>query len=114
MARDPAGDELEQRVRERIRSQLASGSARKGAIARELGLSPRTLDRALARRGTSFRLLVDDVRRELAERCLREGRSSLGEIARSLGYADPANFTRAFRRWAGQNPLSYRRKGGAK
>jgi AraC-like DNA-binding protein len=114
MPRDPDLGDLERRVRSLIRLLLAGGSARKGAAARELGLSPRTLDRELARRGTSFRLLLDDVRRELAELDLREGRRSLGEIARGLGYANPANFTRAFRRWTGQSPRGFRRGAVAK
>jgi len=106
--------DLEKRTRESIRARLASGNPVKKDVAGDVGLSSRSLDRELARRGTSFRTEVDSVRRDLAERRLAERDTTLYRIARELGYSDPANFTRAFRRWTGQNPGSYRLVTGAK
>lgn len=106
--------DLEKRTRESIRARLASGNPAKKEVAGDLGLSGRSLDRELARRGTSFRAVVDSVRRELAERRLVERATTLAQVARELGYTDAANFTRAFRRWTGQSPLGYRRRLGAK
>jgi len=105
---------LAARIRRSIRERLPLGTALKGPIARELGLSPRSIDRELARRGTSFREILDDLRRELAERHLSATSPSLAEVARRLGYANAANFTRAFRRWNGESPRSFRQRAGAK
>lgn len=77
--------------------------------ARSLGLSPRTLQRRLARLGTSFEVLVDQWRREQARQHLAQGAMPVASIARQLGYSDPAHFIRAFRRWEGHAPISWRR-----
>jgi len=106
--------DLEKRTRKSIRARLASGNPLKKEVAGDLGLSARSLDRELGRLGTSFRAEVDSVRRELAERRLAEHATTLSQVASDLGYSDPANFTRAFRRWTGQSPLGYRRRLGAK
>lgn len=73
------------------------------------GLSVRTLRRRLAEEGTSYERLVEEVRCEAALDMLRGGQLRLIDIAYELGYADPANFTRAFRRWTGMPPSEYRR-----
>ncbi len=73
------------------------------------GLSVRTLTRRLAKEGTSYERLVEEVRCAAALDMLRGGRLRLIDIAYELGYADPANFTRAFRRWTGMPPSEYRR-----
>lgn len=77
------------------------------AVASRVGLSPRTLRRKLHGEGTSFRELVDEVRFELARRYLDTGQIPVGEVAALLGYEDPANFRRAFRRWSGMSPAAY-------
>jgi len=112
-AQDP-GDAVEARIRASIRAQLPSGAVRKRLIAHELGLSPRSLDRVLARRGSCFRALLDEVRHDLAERLLAGTGLKLAEISRRLGYSDPANFTRAFYRWTGRSPRSFRLRSGAR
>lgn len=114
IAIDPNGDDLARRIRALLRCRLSCGSVGKAAIASELELSSRTLDRELARRGTSFRCLLDDLRRELAEEYLREGGHTLCEIACHLGYSDAANFSRAFRRWNHQSIQAFRRAAGVK
>lgn len=78
--------------------------------ARILHLSPRTLHRRLIDEGTSFRELLDDVRRSLATEYLRSERMSIEEIAFAVGYTDLANFRRAFRRWESVAPSEYREK----
>lgn len=86
-----------------------------GTIAKRLGLHPRTLQRRLEALGTSFQSLYDEARRSLAERYLTEDGLAVQEIAFLLGYADPSNFHRAFRRWTGQTPAQFRgaRRGGS-
>jgi len=78
------------------------------ATARLLRVTPRTLHRRLRDEDTSFRAILDDVRYRLARDQLGAGVSSVEAIAFSLGYSDPANFRRAFKRWAGKPPSAYR------
>jgi AraC-like DNA-binding protein len=81
-------------------------------VARTLHVSPRTLKRRLAERGTSFSELLDELRRDRALLLLRSSDVSLDAVAERLGYSDVANFTRAFRRWTGTTPGAFRRGGG--
>jgi AraC-like DNA-binding protein len=57
----------------------------------------------------TFEELVDEYRRDRACRLLTRADHSILEIAYSLGYSDPAHFTRAFKRWTGGSPRSYRK-----
>lgn len=75
-----------------------------------LRLPERTLQRRLAEEGVSHSLLVDDVRRTLALKYLAEANVSITEIAYLLHFADASVFSRAFRRWTGESPLSYRKR----
>jgi AraC-like DNA-binding protein len=67
-----------------------------GAVARQMLVSPRTLQRQLAEHGTTWRAELDTVRRRHAERA---GTSSVTRLARQLGYADARSARRALRRW---------------
>jgi AraC-like DNA-binding protein len=71
-------------------------------------ISPRTLIRRLKRDGTSFQAILDDVRQTLSRDYLMNSDMSIARIAWRLGYQDPSNFSRAFHRWHGQSPRSYR------
>ena len=72
------------------------------------GMSARTLQRHLSGRGYSFQALVDDSRRELAERLLKDTQYPLAEVAFLTGFSEQSAFNRAFKRWAGQTPRSFR------
>lgn len=76
--------------------------------ARLLHMAPRTLHRRLQDEGTSYRAIVEQVRHRLALQHLRTPHLSLQEIAYRLGYTDPANFRRAFKRWEGCAPQAAR------
>lgn len=78
-------------------------------IAGRLGVSERTLHRRLAAEGTSYRELIERVRKAAALRLLEQPRS-LEEVADLLGYASTQSFQRAFRRWMGTSPGSYQRQ----
>jgi len=73
-----------------------------------VGMSERTLQRRLAQDGTSFNELLDQVRFDTARQLLQNDSISVTDISGELGYKDPANFTRAFRRWAGVSPRKHR------
>lgn len=75
-----------------------------------LGLSPRSLQRRLAGMDASWEALVDQWRRETAETMLADPDCRVGTVARRLGYGDPAHFVRAFRRWTGTSPTTFRRE----
>jgi AraC-like DNA-binding protein len=76
-------------------------------MAGRLHLSVRTFKRRLAEQGTSFRALLEEVQRIDAIELLSRRHVPLARIAEELGYADPANFTRAFKRWTGMTPSAF-------
>lgn len=106
----PADESTSARVKRALLASLARGEPTASAIARELGLSERTLQRRLRAEGTWFRGILDAVRGELATALLREPGIGIAEIAFFLGYSEPAAFHRSFRRWTGGTPLAYRRR----
>jgi AraC-like DNA-binding protein len=97
------------RVRREVIEGLAPGRASSKAVSRTLGLSERTLSRRLHASGTSFRRILDDVRRDLAMSLLADRAAGTAEIAFVLGYSEAAAFHRSFRRWTGQTPDTFRR-----
>lgn len=78
-------------------------------MANALAMSPRSLRRKLEQDGTSFRVIVDGERQQIASQLLVCSDVTLDEIALHLGYTDTASFTRAFRRWMGCSPGEYRK-----
>jgi AraC-like DNA-binding protein len=90
------------------------GGARRGTlpasdtVAASLGFSARAPRRRLAAAGIRFRALADEVLCSLASRFLRDSSLSVAAVADRLGYSEPASFVRAFRRWTGTTPESFR------
>lgn len=109
LAELPRVESFVERVRERILGELSGGNPGVKHIASTLHLSPRTLARRLEQHGTSFKDLLDELRRGLALRYAAHTDLQLSEIALLLGFANSASFHRAFRRWTGETPLEYRR-----
>lgn len=99
---------LEQNIRRVVTNVLSEGVPNLSRVASELGMGSRTLQRRLSEHGNSFQSLVDLARKELAQRLLRETPYSLAEVAFLTGFAEQSGFSRAFKRWAGQTPRSYR------
>lgn len=113
LARLSDDDPLRGRLADSLRAALAAGqSPGIEAAAAALNLTPRTLQRRLAERDTSFQAEVNTLRCALAKDLLR-GDPSLGiaEIAARLGFADVANFHRAFKSWTGVTPMQWRDMG---
>ena len=77
-------------------------------MAKALNMAPRSLRRKLEEEGSSYRTLVEDERKQLADRLLVSTDMKIDELALQLGYTDTASFTRAFRRWHGVSPGAYR------
>jgi AraC-like DNA-binding protein len=73
-------------------------------VARVLAMSPRSIQRALAEEGTTYQQLLEEARREVALRYLRDPAVTVAHVAWLVGYSEPAAFHRAFRRWTGRAP----------
>ena len=78
-------------------------------VADELAMSSRTLRRRLDELGTSFKVVLDDVRKHLAIDYLQTSKLNLEDISALLGYTEQTNFRRAFKQWTGYPPGHYRR-----
>jgi len=111
VAGDPPSESatLESRVRQAIQSRLGKQTLAMDPLARELGMSTRTLARRLARHETSYHEILDGVRREQADALIDDPEKSLSEIASLLGFSDASAFHRAYVRWNGRTPSSLRR-----
>jgi AraC-like DNA-binding protein len=107
VAKLPLDGTVSTRVRAHIAQHLERGAQEVSEVARQLGMSERTLRRRLREAGTGFRELLDDVRRERALMLADQAQHGVTEIALRVGFEDGAAFTRAFRRWTGQLPSDY-------
>jgi AraC-like DNA-binding protein len=93
----------------RIQALLAVGAdPALSAIARQLGMSVRSLQRALAEQGTTYRHVADTARCTAAQRLLAETKLTLSQAAQKLGFSDLPAFHRAFQRWTGFTPGEFR------
>jgi AraC-like DNA-binding protein len=95
-----------------MRALMPFADCSREQVARIANLSERTLQRRLAEAGTSFQELRDRVRADIALKYLRQSSLQAAQIAEILGYAEPAVFTRAFRRQHGLTPSEVRRQQG--
>lgn len=93
------------RARTAIAAQLRAERGSVDELARSLGLSRRSLERALAAEQTSPAALFDEERRTRALAWLPA--LPISVIAARLGYSDGRAFARAFRRWTGASPREY-------
>ena len=95
-------------LRQIVRSYLSFGHPRIEEIADVTGMGVRALQRHLKKNGLTFKRVVDQARFQVAADLLRDPHVRLVDIAHELGYADQANFNRAFRRFTGTSPSEYR------
>jgi AraC-like DNA-binding protein len=107
-----AEDVVTEHVRRAIVLLMADGSGSPDIerVAATVGISVRTLQRRLHRFGTSYADVARSVRCDAALEMLKNGQRTIGQIARTLGYADHPHFTRAFQRWMGVSPREFRRR----
>ena len=104
----PPRDSLIEQVRNLIAEEFRGGEASLERVADRLGLTPRTLQRKLQELGTSYNDVLDQLRRQLAIRYLREPRMAICEVAYLLGFSESSSFHRAFKRWTGLTPKDFR------
>lgn len=103
---------ISQRVKMALKRILASGCPNIAAVARDLGMSERTLQRRITEENTSFRQLMLETRQEMVRHLLAESSIEINEIACLLGYEDTNSFYRAFRSWEGTTPARWRASQG--
>jgi AraC-like DNA-binding protein len=109
LAEPQAAGDLGLRVRQATSRCLSQGDASLSRVARELAMSPRSLQRKLKDAGISFSAVLDEVRRELAMGYLADSELSIDQVAVVLGFSNSSAFAKAFRRWTGKAPSSVRR-----
>jgi len=97
------------RLHDAIRAHLVDGESSIAAVARDLGLGERTLQRRLSDADTTYTDELDFLRREIAQRLLARPDVTIEGVALVLGYGEVSSFHRAFRRWTGTTPGRFRR-----
>jgi AraC-like DNA-binding protein len=105
---------LAARVRRRLRLSLGGELIEMHSMAAALSITPATFRRRLNAEGTSFRIIKDDLRRELAIRFLTDSNRTTTEIGWDLGFSERSAFDRAFKNWTGLAPGEFRRRLTAK
>lgn len=95
-----------------LKNNLASGRPQVDAIARELGTSTRTLQRRILDEKTTFRMLLNDARKEMGEQLLLDPSLTIDEVAYLVGFQDTRSFYRAFHDWEGIAPKRWRALNG--
>jgi AraC-like DNA-binding protein len=92
-----------------IKDALPSGIPSIAHIGAHMGMSSRTLTRRLSESGITFRDLIRQTQEKIAKDLLRNSSSSVGEIAFQTGFSEQSAFNRAFKRWTGQSPTTFKK-----
>lgn len=101
-------NDIVSRVRSALMEQLPSGNVSDDSIAGSLHMSVRTMHRKLAEANQSFRTMLVEIRRSLAELYILDNSLTLTEISLLLGFSEPSSFSRAFKSWTGEAPSEAR------
>jgi len=105
----PQPGDTTSRVRKLLSAQAELRNVSAQHIAKRLGIGTRTLARRLSDENTSYREVLNEVRKHLALAEIARGERTTAEIAYSLGFSSPQGLYRAFRRWTGASTSAYRR-----
>jgi AraC-like DNA-binding protein len=103
-----AKKDIVNRAKAAIIDGLAEGGISEKSIAEDLHMTPRNLHRKLQKENTSFKLLLTEVRRELAQQYIQDRSKTLTEISYMLGFSEASSFSRAYKGWTGQAPSEAR------
>jgi len=104
-------DDIINRVTAAIVDMLPSGGVADEKVAETLNMSVRSLQRRLKEVDTTFRTILDVVRKDLSSTYVRDPDIELAEVAFLLGFSDQSAFSRAFKRWTGNPPSEVRKSG---
>ena len=103
-------EDVVSQVRSKLIEMLPMGEPSGESVAGALGMSLRNLQRKLKIKDTSYKLLQDDLRQDLAKQLICQLHIPLGEISFRLGFSTTSSFSRAFKRWLGIPPGAYRQQ----
>lgn len=100
--------DIEARAKAYLLEKLTSGEPSEALLAREMGMSTRTLQRKLGELDLTYRSVLEKTRFDLALRYLDDPAKSITDITFLLGFSEQSAFTRAFKRWSGKTPSFFR------
>lgn len=103
MAKAPTDPLMTSQVKRVLHELLRNDEGHVEVVAKRLGLTSRSLQRRLKDEATTFNVIREGVRKELAQRYLDDG-LAIAEISFLLGFSEPSAFFRAFKRWTGTTP----------
>jgi AraC-like DNA-binding protein len=101
---------LEDEVREMIRLYLPTFDCTLERVARALNLQPRNLQLKLKQRGSSYSMLLAEIRQHLAVEGLRRKGMTVTDLSLRLGFSDVSIFSRTFKQWMGVSPQQWQRQ----
>ncbi len=96
------------RAKAAIIDNLGSGDVSESSVAESLHMTPRNMHRKLQKEDTSFKVLLTEIRRELAQQYIQDRTKTLTEISFLLGFSEVSSFSRAYKGWTGQPPSEAR------
>ncbi len=102
------GRSLAEQIKSMLRLTLNRQIPSSELIADQLGISVRTLQRKLGDEGTSYKMVLNDLRKELALHYVKNTSLSLEEVAAKLGFGETRSFYRSFKQWTGTTASTYR------
>jgi AraC-like DNA-binding protein len=109
LLRKHSRSDLVEDVRGLIAAMLTDTPPGKEVVARQLGMSGRTLHRALQKTGTSYQELLDEARVLRARQLLTDTELAVEEVALKVGFQSRQSFIRWFKSETGSTPGDYRR-----
>lgn len=112
LSRARRDESLLERARRELGGALSGGPPTVAVVASKLAMSERTLRRRLVEEGVGFRELLEQTRLDLARQYVADPAVPLAEVSFVLGFSEPSAFHRAFKRWTGRTPASFRREAG--
>ncbi|MBW1889993.1 MAG: AraC family transcriptional regulator [Deltaproteobacteria bacterium] len=101
-------NDIIQRTKAVIVEVLPSGNVSNNLVAAKLFMSVRSFQRSLRKAGATYRFLLADTRRVLAEGYINDPGIELQEVAFLLGFTEYSAFSRAFKQWTGKSPVQVR------